>query len=218
MTSVLASGYGVMFTVLDDFPRRVRHRRVLVGCDRRNRVLASFVSQIALAPIADRGRRPPARALGLGAQCRGHVGNGIRRRGLRADRRPLRDGHRRRDGDTRRTTDRDHTRAAQPRAATVGLLLACDVAGFAAGPAVSAILVPAFGIPAPFLADSRWRRCSPFPSCCARTCRRATSAPTQNRFAFDSASIASARRRSPARWRVVHDDRHVRRTVGDRAR
>jgi MFS family permease len=33
----------------------------------------------------------------------------------------------------------------------MGTLLASDVAGFAAGPAVSALLVPRFGIPAPFL-------------------------------------------------------------------
>jgi len=34
----------------------------------------------------------------------------------------------------------------------LGLLLAADVAGFAAGPAVSALMVPSLGIPAPFLA------------------------------------------------------------------
>ena len=33
----------------------------------------------------------------------------------------------------------------------VGTLLAADVAGFATGPAVSAVLVGPFGIPAPFL-------------------------------------------------------------------
>jgi DHA1 family multidrug resistance protein-like MFS transporter len=33
----------------------------------------------------------------------------------------------------------------------LGLLLAADVAGFAAGPAISALLVPSLGIPAPFL-------------------------------------------------------------------
>jgi MFS family permease len=42
----------------------------------------------------------------------------------------------------------------------LGLLLAADVAGFAAGPAVSALLVPSLGIPAPFLAIAGLTLCT----------------------------------------------------------
>ena len=39
--------------------------------------------------------------------------------------------------------------AAENLGSNGGLLLAADVTGFAMGPAISAVLVPAFGIPAP---------------------------------------------------------------------
>ena len=150
MTAVLASGYGVMFTVLDDFRDdygiRAEWLGVIVGVG----FLSSFVSQIVLAPIADRGY---ARALVIGGVVLNLVGllgmaigetvtlllvarfvMGIGVGGATpAVRRIVINGDPERLGNN------------------LGLLLAADVAGFAAGPVVSALLVPSFGIPAPFL-------------------------------------------------------------------
>jgi MFS family permease len=150
MTAVLASGYGVMFTVLDDFRDdygiRAEWLGVIVGVG----FLSSFVAQIFLAPIADRGY---ARALVIGGIVLNLIGllgmaigetvtvlliarfiMGIGVGGATpAVRRIVINGDPERLGNN------------------LGLLLAADVAGFAAGPVVSALLVPSFGIPAPFL-------------------------------------------------------------------
>src|SRR5918994_278254 len=55
MTAVLASGYGVMFTVLDDFRDEYGIEEYWLGAVVGVGFLASFVAQIALAPLADRG-------------------------------------------------------------------------------------------------------------------------------------------------------------------
>ena len=52
MTSVLASGYGVMFTVLDDFRDDYGISEVWLGSIVGIGFLASFVSQVFIAPIA----------------------------------------------------------------------------------------------------------------------------------------------------------------------
>ena len=152
MTAVLASGYGVMFTVLDDFRDEYGIAGVLARC----RSSASGSSprscrRSLLAPIADRGHARAARALGPGPQRRRPAGHGVRRGRAGAARGPVRDGHRRRHGDARRAPDRDQRSTRTTSATTSVCCWRADVAGFAAGPAVSAMLVPAFGIPAPFL-------------------------------------------------------------------
>ena len=150
LTAVMASGYGVMFTVLDDF-------RDLYGIAEGSLGLivgigfgSSFLAQVFLAPVADRGyaRRLVIAGilvnmtglliLGFGTRLwvllLGRVISGL---GLGmafpAIRRIVILGDPKRLGDN------------------LGLLLACDVAGFAAGPALSAILVGPFGLEAPFL-------------------------------------------------------------------
>jgi MFS family permease len=65
----------------------------------------------------------------------------------------------------------------------LGRLLAWDVGGFAAGPAISAVLVPAFGLAAPFLAIAAVTAvCVPV---VARTHVAETADPPRERFAFD---------------------------------
>lgn len=150
MTAVLASGYGVMFTVLDDFRDdygiAAQWLGVIVGVG----FLASFIAQVFLAPIADRGHARKLVLAGLALNIVGLLGlaagetltilliarfisgigigmavPAVRRIVINAD--PEHLGN------------------------NVGLLLASDVSGFALGPAISALLVPTFGIPAPFL-------------------------------------------------------------------
>lgn len=151
MTAVLASGYGVMFTVLDDFRDEYGIEAEWLGAIVGVGFLSSFVAQIVLAPIADRGHARRLVVVGLALNVVGLIGMAIgesvvvlllarfvmglgvggatpavRRIVINSD--PSNLGH------------------------NVGLLLAADVTGFAAGPAVSALLVPSFGIAAPFLA------------------------------------------------------------------
>lgn len=150
LTAVMASGYGVMFTVLDDFRDEYGIAAGWLGAIVGIGFFSSFVAQIFLAPIADRGHARRLVLLGLVLNLVGLVamafgdalvpllvgrlvsGIGIgmafpaiRRIVINADPANL--------------------------GTNVGLLLSADVAGFAAGPAVSALLVPSFGIPAPFL-------------------------------------------------------------------
>ena len=183
MTAVLASGYGVMFTVLDDFRDEYGIQEYWLGAVVGVGFLASFVSQIALAPIADRGH---ARALviwglafnvvGLlgmafgevvsvliGARFLMGIGVGMATPAVR-----------------RIVINLEPHNLGN----NLGLLLACDVAGFAAGPAVSALLVPSFGIPAPFLVIAG-ATLAALPIVLRTHVAEARGAAMQNRFAFD---------------------------------
>lgn len=182
LTGVLASGYGVMFTVLDDFRDEygiaAHWLGVIVGIG----FIAAFLAQVFLAPIADRGRARQLvvvglllNAVGLLAMAAGEtlgvllagrlvagLGMGL---GFPAVRRIV--------------INADPPRMGQ----NVGLLLSADVAGFAAGPAVSALLVPAFGIPAPFVVIAVLTLCF-VPLILRVDVQEATVAP-ETRFAFD---------------------------------
>src|SRR3712207_1514952 len=74
MTALLASGYGVMFTVLDDFRDEygiaAHWLGIIVGVG----FVSSFVAQIFLAPIADRGHARTMVLLGLALNVLGMVG------------------------------------------------------------------------------------------------------------------------------------------------
>lgn len=150
LTAVLASGYGVMFTVLDDFRDEYGISELWLGGIVGIGFLASFVSQVFIAPIADRGRARQLVVSGMALNVVGlltmafgesllpllagrlvsGIGVGmalpaVRRIVINAD--PANVGN------------------------NVGLLLASDVTGFALGPVVSALLVPTMGLPAPFV-------------------------------------------------------------------
>jgi MFS family permease len=182
MTALLASGYGVMFTVLDDFRDEYGIEEYWLGTIVGVGFLASFVSQMLLAPIADRGHARSLVVWGLALNVIGLVGMAfgeavailllarfvmgigvgmatpaVRRIVINGD--PLNLG------------------------SNLGLLLAADVAGFAAGPAVSALLVPYFGIPAPFLVIAALTLAS-LPIVLRTDVTEARETP-QNRFAFD---------------------------------
>ena len=184
LTAVMASGYGVMFTVLDDF-------RELYGISEGSLGLivgigfgASFLAQVFLAPIADRGHARRLVISGilvnlvglvvlgfgteLGVLLAGRIVSGL---GLGmafpAIRRIVILGDPDRLGDN------------------LGLLLAADVAGFAAGPALSAILVGPLGLAAPFLVIAGASlACMPL-VLRIRVDEAAATTDTQTRFAFD---------------------------------
>lgn len=150
LTAVLASGYGVMFTVLDDFRDEYGISEIWLGSIVGIGFLASFVSQVFIAPVGDRGRARQLVIAGmllnvvglvtmavgdslvplLGGRFVSGIGVGmalpaVRRIVINAD--PANVGN------------------------NVGLLLASDVTGFALGPVVSALLVPWLGLSAPFV-------------------------------------------------------------------
>lgn len=150
LTSVMASGYGVMFTVLDDFRSEYGISESRLGLIVGIGFISSFLAQVFLAPIADRGHARRLVFIGLAVNVVGLLalafgetlsvlllGRFVSGLGLGmvfpAIRRIVILGDRERLG------------------SNLGLLLACDVAGFAAGPAVSALLVGPFGLSAPFL-------------------------------------------------------------------
>ncbi len=150
MTALLASGYGVMFTVLDDFRDEYGIEAHWLGLIVGIGFLSGFLSQVFLAPVADRGyaRRMVLaglvlNAVGLLGMAAGEtlgvlllarfvsgIGMGMAVPAVR-----------------RIVINED----PENLGSNIGLLLAADVTGFAIGPAISALLVPAFGIPAPFL-------------------------------------------------------------------
>jgi MFS family permease len=146
----MASGYGVMFTVLDDFRDEYGITESRLGLIVGIGFISSFLAQVFLAPIADRGHARRLVVIGLGVNVLGllclafgetlsvlMLGRFVSGLGLGMVFPAIR----------RIVILGDRDRLGQ----NLGLLLACDVAGFAAGPAVSALLVGPFGLSAPFL-------------------------------------------------------------------
>lgn len=178
----LAAGYGVLFTVLDEMRDEYGITESALGVVIGVGFFAGFVAQSAIAPLADRGHARRLVLTGLLLNIAGlllmavattivpllagriiaGLGVGmavpaIRRIVILAD--PGRLGH------------------------NLGLLLAADVSGFAAGPAISALLVGPFGIPTPFVVIAVATAVAlPF---IARTKVTETADPVTQRFAFD---------------------------------
>jgi MFS family permease len=178
----LAAGYGVLFTLLDEFRDEHGIGETWLGGVIGIGFFAGFLSQVIIAPLADRGY---AKRLVLGGMLLDVVGlvvmafstaivplligrfvmgigvgmaiPAVRRIVILSDRTNL--GH------------------------NLGRLLAADVAGFAAGPAISAVLAGPLGIPAPFLVIAGATLVL-FPFV-ARTQVVETSEASAPRFAFD---------------------------------
>ena len=180
--ALLACGYGVLFTLLDEFRDDYGISESALGGVIGIGFFAGFIAQVVIAPLADRGHARRLVLTGmllnviglvmmaasttiiplLGGRFVSGIGIGVavpalRRIVILADRANL--GH------------------------NLGTLLAADVAGFAAGPAVSALLVGPFGIPSPFLVIAAATLVAvPF---VARTNVVETVEPVTQRFAFD---------------------------------
>ncbi|MEN9507276.1 MAG: hypothetical protein RI958_3202 [Actinomycetota bacterium] len=184
LTGTFSAGYGVMFTVLDDFRDEYGIADSSLGAIISIGFFSSFVAQVFLAPLADRGYARRLVFTGTGLMVVSLVamafgttagvlliarfvmglGEGL---GLPAIRRIV------------------ILRSPDELGRSMGTLLAANVTGFAIGPAVSAVLVGPFGIAAPFLLVAVCvAACLPIVAR-VRVDESDRSAHTQARFAFD---------------------------------
>lgn len=151
VAAILTAGYGVLFSLLDEYRDRYGIGEGSLGLVMGLGFLGGFASQVLIAPLGDRGHAKPLVIIGMVVNVVGLVlmavaasviplmlgrivsglGLGmampsIRRIMIISD--PARIGH------------------------NLGRLLSLDVAGFAAGPLIALALVGPVGIAAPFLA------------------------------------------------------------------
>ena len=150
LTALFAAGYGVMFTVLDDFRDKYGISASALGLVVAMGFFSSFLAQVLLAPLADRGHARRLVFLGLVGNVAGMVGMAFSKTEwtLLVSRFVMGVGAGMAIPAARRIVI-----IAQPdqMGRNLGLLLTCDVGGFAAGPALSAVLVGPFGLSVPFL-------------------------------------------------------------------
>jgi MFS family permease len=150
LTGLFASGYGVMFTVLDEFRDQYGISEGALGLIVAMGFLSSFVAQVTIAPLADRGHAKLMIALGMVFNVAGLLGMayGTSVMVLLVARFVMGTGVGLAYPAARRIVilaDPEHL------GQNLGRMLAADVTGFAVGPAISAVLVGPFGIAAPFL-------------------------------------------------------------------
>lgn len=153
LNATLAAGYGVLFTIVDDYQRDYGIASSQIGIVIGIGFLSGFLSQILLAPFADRGQARKVVVIGVAVSVAGLLlmavgtslwpillGRIINGLGVGAATPAM----------------RRIVILADPAnlGSNLGRLLSADVFGFAMGPAVSAVLVGPFGIPAPFVAVS----------------------------------------------------------------
>lgn len=145
----LAAGYGVLFTIVDDYKNEYGISEAAVGLIIGIGFFSAFLSQLLVAPFADRGH---ARAVVFGGVAVAVIGLVLMASGTSLV--PILIG---------RFVNGLGIGAVNPAARRIviladpqnlgrnlGWLLSAEVFGFAMGPVVSAVLVPVLGIPAPF--------------------------------------------------------------------
>jgi MFS family permease len=151
LSATLAAGYGVLFTIVDEYNTEYGIDETAIGVVIGIGFLAGFVSQIVIAPYADRGHARSVVVIGVVVSVLGlllmAVGTTLT---------PILLG---------RIINGVGVGAAAPAVrriviiadpanlgSNLGRLLSADVFGFAMGPVFSAVLVGPFGIAAPFIA------------------------------------------------------------------
>ncbi|MFK8024267.1 MAG: MFS transporter [Ilumatobacter sp.] len=150
LNATLAAGYGVLFTIVDDYNTEYGISESLIGYIIGVGFLVGFASQILIAPFADRGHARKVVVLGVLVAVAGlllmavstsfwpilfgRIVNGL---GIGAAAPAVR----------RIVILADPDNLGN----NLGRLLSADVCGFALGPAISAVLVGPFGIPSPFI-------------------------------------------------------------------
>jgi MFS family permease len=142
--------YGVMFTMLDDFRNNFGIAESALGFIVGVGFFTSFLGQVSIAPLADRGRAQRLIILGLSLEVIGCIGMALGETfiillisriimgfgagsALPALRRVI------------IVADPDNF------GRNLGRILSFEVAGFASGPVISVIFVEFFGIPGPFI-------------------------------------------------------------------
>jgi MFS family permease len=146
----LAAGYGVLFTIVDDYRDEYGIGETAIGVVIGIGFIAAFLSQLVIAPLADRGHARKVVLFGVAINV-----VGLLLMGFSTTLVPILIG---------RFISGIGIGAAIPAARRIviladpnhlgqnlGRLLAAEVFGFAMGPAISAALVGPFGIPAPFV-------------------------------------------------------------------
>lgn len=179
--ALLAAAYGVLFTLLDDFRDDYGIGESSLGVVIGIGFLAGFVAQIVLAPLADRGyaRRLVLGGMGLNIAGLLMLASASSVLPMLAGRFVMGIGVGMAVPAIRRIVIlSDPANLGQ----NLGRILAADVAGFAAGPAVAAVLGP-LGIRIPFLAIAGATVLTiPF---VVRTTVSETAAPPSQHLAFD---------------------------------
>lgn len=150
LSASLASGYGVLFTVVGDFRTEYGISEATVGLIIGLGFFAGFLSQVFIAPIGDRGRARQVVGFGVLLNVVGLIligiggsvelillGRFISGIGIGAANPAIR----------RIVILVDPANLGR----NLGWLLSADVFGFALGPAVSAVMVGPLGLAAPFL-------------------------------------------------------------------
>ena len=151
LMATLAAGYGVLFTIVDDYRAEYGISETQIGIVIGIGFIAGFIAQLTIAPLADRGHARRIVIIGVLVNAAGLllmavgtslvpivVGRFISGVGIGAAAPAVR----------RIVILADPDNLGQ----NLGRLLAADVFGFAMGPAISAVLVGPLGIPAPFIA------------------------------------------------------------------
>ncbi len=216
LMATLAAGYGVLFTIVDDYRDEYGISESQIGFVIGIGFIAGFLAQLVIAPLADRGHARKIVIAGVLVNAAGLLlmavgtsllpivlGRFVSGIGIGAAAPAVR----------RIVILADPDNLGQ----NLGRLLAADVFGFAMGPAVSAVLVGPLGIPAPFIAVAA---CSvlllPF---VARVAVHESDDPTGRRLALDllrirpfagavimGAVVFVMIGAFDALWAVVHED------------
>lgn len=153
LSAMLSAGYGVLFTIVDDYNTEYGISESAIGYVIGIGFLSGFLSQVLFAPFADRGHARKVVGIGVIVAVLGLIlmaigttlapiiiGRVINGMGIGAANPAIR----------RIVILADPENLGQ----NLGRLLSADVFGFAMGPAISAVLVGPFGIPSPFLVVS----------------------------------------------------------------
>jgi len=142
--------YGVMFTMLDDFRNSFGIAESALGFIVGIGFFTSFLGQLSLAPLADRGHARRLIVIGLGLEVVGCIGMafGETFKVLLISRIIMGLG-----AGTALPALRRVIIVADPEnfGRNLGRILSFEVAGFAAGPVFSVVLTAPFGIPGPFI-------------------------------------------------------------------
>ena len=149
-TGLMAAGYGVMFTVLAEYRDRYAIPESGIGAIVAAGFFTSFIAQIGLAPLADRGHAKRLVVSGALVEICGTLGMayGTNFAVLLASRVVMGLGVGMAVPAVRRILI---LRDPESLGNSLGKLLSIDVGGFSLGPVISALTVGRFGLAAPFL-------------------------------------------------------------------
>ncbi|MFZ9545926.1 MAG: MFS transporter [Ilumatobacteraceae bacterium] len=155
MTLLFAIGsssclYGVMFTMLDDFRNNFGIAESALGFIVGVGFFTSFLGQVSIAPLADRGRAQRLIILGLSLEVIGCIGMALGETFivLLTSRMIMGFG-----AGSALPALRRVIIVADPEnfGRNLGRILSFEVAGFASGPVISVVFAEFFGIPGPFI-------------------------------------------------------------------